>query len=77
MTIVKFWNAFKPGEILSKDALDSNIGKTLPIVNLITGEEGTGTIIAVEVGDNGFEVTYETDMNFNIRMDDFSVEEPG
>lgn len=76
MTVVKFFNEFNPDEVWTKDALDSNIGKTLPLTNTITGETGEAKILAVEVKDNGVEVTYETDMNFKIRMDHFSIEPP-
>lgn len=76
MTIVIFFNRHAPGEIWTKEALDSNIGKVLPLTNTITGEEGTATILAVEVDNEGITVTYETDMNFKMRMDNFAVEVP-
>lgn len=76
MTIVIFFNRHDPDEIWTKEALDSNIGKTLPLTNTVTGETGEATILAVEVDDEGITVTYETDMNFKMRMDNFAVEVP-
>lgn len=74
MTKVTFYNEFGPDEVWSKDALDSNIGKELPLTNTATGETGVAKIVAVGVDDEGITVTYETDMNFGIRMDHFVVE---
>lgn len=76
MTKVTFYNEFGPDEVWSKDALDSNIGKELPLTNTATGETGVAKIVAVGVDDEGITVTYETDMNFGIRMDHFVVEPP-
>lgn len=76
MTIIKFSNQHNPDEIWSKDALDSNVGKELPLTNTATGETGVAKVLAVEVDDKGITVTYETDMNFGIRMDHFHVETP-
>lgn len=76
MTMITFFNKFAPNEIVSKDALDSNVGKELPLTNTATGETGVAKIVAVSVDDEGITVTYETDMNFGIRMDHFSVEPP-
>ena len=73
---VTFYNTFGPNEIVSKEALDSNVGKELPLTNTITGETGTAKILAVSVDDEGIYVTYETDMNFKMRIDHFSVEVP-
>lgn len=74
MTIIKLSNEFGPNEVWSKNALDSNVGKELPLTNTATGETGVAKVLAVEVEDKGITVTYETDMNFGIRMDHFIVE---
>lgn len=74
MTKVTFYNEFNPDEVWSKDALDSNVGKTLPLINTVTGETGEAKVTAVEVDDKGIMVTYETDMNFGMRMDHFIVD---
>lgn len=76
MTVVTFFNRHNPDEIWTKEALDSNVGKTLPLTNTATGETGEAKIVAVGVDDDGITVTYETDMNFSMRMDHFSVEVP-
>lgn len=76
MTVVTFFNRHDPDEVWTKEALDSNVGKTLPLTNTITGETGEAKIVAVGVDDEGITVTYETDMNFAMRMDHFSVETP-
>lgn len=76
MTLVTFFNRHNPDEVWSKEALDSNVGKTLPLTNTATGETGTAKIVGVDVNDEGITVTYETDMNFSMRMDHFSVELP-
>ena len=76
MTKVTFFNEFNPDERWTQDALDSNIGKELPLTNTITGETGTAKILDVKIDEMGVEVTYETDMNFKMRMDNFTIEPP-
>lgn len=65
---VTFFNANPPGVIVAPDAFKKAIGQKVPITIPTTGETGEGTLLDVKIVDGGIEVTYETDMNFGIKI---------
>lgn len=75
MTKVTVHYPYQPDVIVSKDAFESNVGKELPLTNQATGEVGVAKVLAVGIDDTGITMTYETNMNFGMRLDNVSIVE--
>ena len=66
--LITFFNANPPNTKIAPGAFDSNIGKTVPLKR--DGEIiGDCVIVDIQYGDEGVEVTYDTEVSLGLEID--------
>lgn len=66
--LITFFNANPPGTKIAPGAFDNNIGKTVPLKrdDVVIGD---CVIVDIQYGDEGVEVTYDTEVSLGLEID--------